>query len=106
MVGDAVVQSHPRRVDNRTRAYVFLTAENVATTKIVNGAFANEKISVGAESTERIFDYRPCNKAFLFIHVAGCDRIHTADFYDGTDAAQTYKGDVSSCGDGEILSLH
>jgi hypothetical protein len=104
MVCNAVVYSHPRRVDNRTRAYVLFIAENVVT-KIVNGAFGYGKIGPGAESTHCAFDYRSCNKAFLFIHVASHDCIGTPDLYDGTDAAKTYEGDVSARGDSEILSL-
>ena len=104
VVGEVVVETDARGVDEGVAADVTDVAEDEAGVEVVDFAAAEEEVGVGVEAFPGIFDFGAEEEVFLAADVALVDGIGAANLKGGRKLAKGEKGEVGAGGDAQIFA--
>lgn len=104
VVAQVVVHAEAGRVDGGAGTEIEDVVVGKAAVEVVDAAATNEKIDIGAETSESVLDPGAEEEALLAADVAAVDGVGPAEFEGRPEVAKSQEGEVGACGDSAIFA--
>src|ERR1700733_1301855 len=102
IMGEVVIETDARGIDEGVGLDVAYVAEDIAGGVIVNFAAAEEEVGVGVEAADGVFDFGAKEEVLLAADVASVNRIGAAGLKGRADEAKGQESEICSCGDAQV----